>query len=175
MLFVLSACKNSNNRDYDIEKIKDELQSFTQLKDTLLFSSYIDDDIKLDLPFKSIGSKVVVIKANVSDCDLCLDMIVNEILEQKMFNFIPIELWIEGNIEKSSIKYKEWFEIASKKILIRNITGIVNNMHTNNLGKPFIFLLDSENSRATSVFVPITGNISLLRGYLSIIKSRIKS
>jgi hypothetical protein len=175
MTILIASCSNNRQRTFyekEIGDIRNNLILHEQAMDTLMFASYTDDNIPVNVHFDMDKKKTLVIKTSNFDCDECLDMVMHEIADGHWTKSIPIELWYEGEYKNSGILYKDWYPKLKNEIRFRELSSELNNLSSNGKGKPFLFIYDSGDREISHLFFPITGKKSAIAEYCGIMKNK---
>jgi hypothetical protein len=172
-LFV--SCSNIKTKTFyetQIKDIREDLVLRDQVLDTLMFSAYIDDNAIINVPFAPNKGRLLVIKTSNFDCDACLDMVMNEMEKGQWAKQMPAELWYEGELKNSGVRYKDWYGKAKGDMQFREISSELSCLNSNSRQKPFLFIYDAGSKEITHIFFPITGKMESVGEYLKIVKAK---
>jgi len=173
---LLISCSDIRNKalyNERIKEIKEELALHDQSQDSLMFSAYMDDNARINVPFAIENKKVLVIKVSNFDCDECMDMVMNEIAEGKWAKQLPVEVWYQGALKNCALRYKDWYEKVRKDIQFREVSSELINLSSNNKQKPYLFIYDTRSKEITHIFFPMLGKEQAVNKYFQIIRSKI--
>jgi hypothetical protein len=142
------------------------------LNNELLLTSYKDERKKIHIPFIPEHDNVLVFKVSDRNCDLCVDTVMNILINDKWHNRIDMEVWIEVQGAKSIFYDKFWYK-KMDSVAFRTIgNDQVRELYSDNFSKPFFFVYNRSEQTVSHIFFPVLDNSENVKKYLAIISEK---
>lgn len=170
---MLVSCKDQGQKfDLESEALQDAVSQVNkrlEYQDTLLFSTYADDNKMINVPFTVKHDNTLVFKSSITNCETCFDSVMTLLIKGDWVGKVNLEIWIENPKVSKMLESKPWYS-KNLNIVFRPIDGILlATLKSEKVNKPYFFVLNKQRSCVSNLFFPERESSTNTQKYLDII------